>query len=219
MTATTPSTIRTVKVWLNAFIPKDVDSLTEQAPSPHAGKTMLRGPIPGISDCYLTDNRGFDPDIKAVSRMHSEIEIDVAGVTTLSQMHKCDTTHEIDCEDGKSECTKSGNTSRMSFSNLRSSSGVIQVDIKAAANNPCQSGSPDIDYEGTITINVGARTVGFDGKIDEFPAFEMYASINGGKDVKAIFQENPLPGKSPWNLPGGANRAIKKVYLFELITA
>jgi hypothetical protein len=210
MTTATRIAIRTVKVWLNAFIPKNVDSLTEPAPSSHPGKTMLRGPIPGISDCYLTDNRGFDSDVMAVSRMCSKIEIDVTGPTIISQMHKCDTTHEIDCEDGDAECTKSGDTSRMSFSNLRSSSGLIQVDLKAAANNPCQSGSPDIDYEGTITINVGARTVEFDGKIDEFPAFEMYASINGDTVGKIIFQEMPLSGKTPWNLPGGANRAIKK---------
>ena len=210
MTATTPSAIRTVKVWLNAFIPKDIDSLTEPAPSAHSGKTMLRGPIPGISDCYLTDNRGFDSNIMVVSRMHSAIEIDVPGLTVVSQKHRCDPTHEIDCEDGKDECTRSGDTSRMSFSNLRSSSGLVKVDLKAAANNPCQSGSPDIDYEGTITINVGARTVEFDGKIDEFPAFEMYASINGGTVSKVIFQEMPLSGKTPWNLPGGANRKIKK---------
>lgn len=209
MTATTPSAIRTVKVWLNAFIPKKIGDLTEPAPA-HPDKTMLRGPIPGISDCYLTDNREFDPKINAVSRMHSEIEIDVTRLTVVSQMHRCDPTHEIDCEDGKDECTKSGDTSRMSFLNLRSSSGLIQVDLKAAANNPCQSGSPDIDFEGTITINVGARTVEFDGKIDEFPAFEMYASINGGTVGKIIFQEMPLSGKTPWNLPGGANRAIKK---------
>lgn len=210
MTATTASVIRTVKVWLNAFIPQNVDSITEPAPSPHTGKTMLRGPVLGISDCYLTDNRGFDLNVNAVSRMHSEIEIDVTGPTILFQKHTCDPTHEIDCEDGAAECTKSGDTSRMSFSNLRSSSGLVKVDLKAAADNPCQSGSPDIDYEGTITINVGTRTVEFDGKIDEFPAFEMYVSINGGNVGEAIFQEMPLPGRSPWNLPGSANRAIKK---------
>lgn len=210
MTAITSSVIQTVKVWLNAFIPRDVDGITEPAPSVHSGKTMLRGPIAGVSDCYLTDNRGFDSNIQALSRMHSEIEIDVTGPTIVSQKHKCDPTHEIDCEDGDEECTRSGDTSRMSFSNLRSSSGLIKVDLKASANNPCQSGSPDIDYEGTIAIDVGTRTVEFDGRIDEFPAFEMYASINGGDVGTKVFQEMPLPGKSPWNLPGGANRAIKK---------
>jgi hypothetical protein len=210
MTARTSSVIQTVKVWLNAFIPRDVDGITEPAPSVHSGKTMLRGPIPFVSDCYLTDNRGFDSNIQALSRMHSEIEIDVTGPTIVSFKHRCDPTHEIDCKYGDEECTESGNTSDMSFSNLRSSSGLIQVDLKAAANNPCHRGSPYIDYEGTITINVGARTVEFNGKIDEFPAFEMYASINGGNIGRVIFQEMPLPGKSPWDLPGGANRALRK---------
>src|SRR5262249_454320 len=35
---------------------------------------------------------------------------------------------------------------------------------------------PDIDIEGTISIDVLTRTVGFTGKVDRFPFFEMYAS-------------------------------------------
>lgn len=205
--APTPSTIRTVKVWLNAFIPQTVPGKSIPAPGPHAGKTMLNGPI--FSECYLTDNRSFDSNIHAPSRMHSEIEIDVAGPTEVFQWHNCDETHEIDCKTGAAACTRKGRTSDMSFSHLRGSSGsLIQVDLKGASNNPCYSGSPDIDYEGTVTINVGARTVELDGKIDQFPAFEMYGTANGGAGVM-MFNTMPLPGMDPWNLPGGANRTQK----------
>ena len=62
----------------------------------------------------------------------------------------------------------------------------------------------DIDYRGTITINVSARTVKFDGFLDAFPAFEMYATANDGAGV-AMFQTPPPPGNTPWNLPGDAN--------------
>jgi hypothetical protein len=205
--APTPSAIRTVKVWLNAFIPDTVPGKTIPAPGPHAGKTMLNGPI--FSECYLTDNRSFDSNVHAPSRMHSEIEIDVAGPTEVFQWHNCDETHEINCKTGAAVCTSKGRTSDMLFSKLRGSSGsLIQVDLKGASNNPCYSGSPDIDYEGRVTINVGARTVEFDGKIDQFPAFEMYGTANGGAGAM-MFNSMPLPGKDPWNLPREANRAQK----------
>jgi hypothetical protein len=56
-----------------------------------------------------------------------------------------------------------------------------------------------IDYVGAVAINVRARTVEFFGKIDQFPAFEIYGTANG--DAGAImFNIMPLPSKDPWNL-------------------
>jgi hypothetical protein len=149
-------------------------------------KTMIPGPTvvgddPWFSDCFMTDQRSFDANVKASSRMHSEIEIDIGGPSENFQFHDCSPTHEIDCEDGGEECTKKGDTSNMKYSNLRGSLlTVIKVDLSAASNNPCYSGSPDIDYVGTVIINPAARVVDFEGKIDAFPAFEMYATANGG---------------------------------------
>jgi hypothetical protein len=40
---------------------------------------MFHGPIPGVSDCFLTDNRKFESNIDAPSRMHSEITIDMSS--------------------------------------------------------------------------------------------------------------------------------------------
>lgn len=202
-----PNSIQMVKVWLNAFIPGTVPGLTETVPDgPHAGKTMLRGPIPGISDCFLTDNRSFDSYIHASSRMHSELEIDVADPSITLEWHNCDFTHEIDCEDGSEECKEQGDTSRMRFSGLHAPSpSLILVNLNGAANNPCFTGSPDIDYLGTILIDLNAKTVQFDGLIDAFPAFEMYATANGGAG-QPMFRTMPLPGKSPGNLWFGANR-------------
>jgi hypothetical protein len=204
--------IHTMKVWLNAFIPREVGTLTQKVPEgPFAGKTMIPGPIPGISDCFLTDNRDFDPSINASSRMHSEIKIDVTSdkPREVFQWHKCYPTHEIDCEDGDKECTREGDTSRMKFSNPRGSvASLIQVDLVAASSNPCFSGSPDIDYLGNIIIDTPSRKVELSGRIDEFPAFEMYATANDGAGVK-MFRTPPLPGKTPWNLVGGAKREQK----------
>jgi hypothetical protein len=196
--------IRIVKLWLNAFIPRDVPGVTEPAPAAHTG-TMVRGPT-AISDCYLTDDRSFSSRLGASSRMHSEIELDVARAAEVFQRHVCDPTHEIDCEDGDPECTTSSDTSRMHYRNVRGTPGTsITVDVLAAANNPCQTGSPDIDYEGTFAVDVTARTVNFDGKIDSFPAFEAYAAADGASGV-TLFNTMPLPGKTPGDLFGGATR-------------
>jgi hypothetical protein len=96
----------------------------------------------------------------------------------------------------------------MSFSNLRgSTSEIVQVDVKGAANNPCFSGSPDIDYEGTITIDVPNRKIKFEGLVEPFPAFEMHIAINDGNAIE-VFSLPPILGSDPWNLPGSPNRPV-----------
>src|SRR5205823_14137965 len=62
--------IRTVTVWLNAFIPDHLPGYTFQLPanSPFAGMTAIPGPAPA---CFLTDERTFDTGVAARSRMHS----------------------------------------------------------------------------------------------------------------------------------------------------
>ena len=197
---------RTVKVWINAFIPRHVPGKTEDVAGGD-GRTMLRGPVPGVSDCFLTDGRDFSSDIDASSRMHSEIEIDLSGPSEVFQWHRCHATVEVDCEDGTEECRQEADTSDMTFRDLRGApDSLIHIDLRGAANNPCFTGSPDIDYTGTVTIDTRARTVAFAGMIDAFPAFEMYASIDGGPAL-TLFRTLPIPGKDPWNLAGDAARA------------
>src|SRR5919108_1609130 len=81
---------RTVKVWINAFIPRQVPGKTRPVPGATNGQTMLSGPVPGVSDCFCTDNRGFSRDIHASSRMHAELEIDLRGPSENFQWHNCD---------------------------------------------------------------------------------------------------------------------------------
>src|SRR5215211_2981390 len=57
-----PCKIRTITVWLNAFIPGHVPGITYPVPAgPYAGKTMIYNPIPG-GDCFIGDQRDFSPD-------------------------------------------------------------------------------------------------------------------------------------------------------------
>jgi hypothetical protein len=203
------SSIDTIKIWLNAFIPLNIPDYTVPAPPTHDGKTMIRGPLPGTTTCYLTDNRYFEPNIRASSRMHSEIKIDVTSKIPVEvyQFHKCSETTEINCDSGEVTCKREGKISGIRFSSLEGTSDrQIFVSLQAGASNPCFRGSPEINYKGTIRIDVNSRVVEYAGFIDEFPAFEMYATANDGDGVK-IFQTMPEKGKSIWNLPGEANVA------------
>jgi hypothetical protein len=207
--------ILTFTFWLNAFIPGTIAGLTTPVPS-HAGLTMIHGPIPGVSDCFHTDQRDFSQDINASARLHSEVTVDFSGPTPglAGIHHKCSPTIECDCEDGDEECNKAADTSEMSFT-LLSGTSVHSASLKlvGAAHNGCVPGSPAIDYTGTIAVRTDARSLEFDGFVDVFPAFEAYARINDGSPTR-LFAILPKPGTDPWNLienplePNGGNRKI-----------
>jgi hypothetical protein len=201
---TPPPSIRTVKVWLNAFIPGDVPGVTVPAPGRFSGKTMVKpGCVPG-NFCYLTDQRSFDSYIHASSRMHSEIVIDVRRVTKVYEWHRCDCTQELECTTGDPTCAREASTSRMSFTSPVGDSGsAIQVDLNAAARDECVALSRilgDIRYLGRFIITVPARTVEFIGAISVFPAFEAYATADDGAG-RTLFRTDPFPGATPCNLP------------------
>lgn len=198
--------ITSVKVWINAFIPRNVPGVTVAAPGASAGTTMVRGPL---DTCFLTDNRDFDANIHASSRMHSELTVEVAGPRRGLEWHNCDETMRIHPTTGRVVARRQASTSRMRFVNLRGRAtdpGGIKVEVKGEANNPLVP-SPDIDFVGVITINPRSRTIRFDGRVDEFPAFEMYASVNNTRAFP-LFRVLPNPGRTPWNLPGPANRQV-----------
>lgn len=206
--------IRSVKFWINAFIPRNVADYTLPVPAgPHVGETMIPGPNL-LSDCYLTDQRDFSNAIHAKSRMHSEFKIEVAGAQyPMRQWHNCDLTTECDCEDGEVECTKKGDTGRMRFTRLTNrvcAPGVLIIEASLSASNPCAPTSRafgDIDIRGNITVSLPRRSVSFQGMIDQFPAFEAYATINDGAG-QTLFRVAPPAGNTVMNLPGASNRPV-----------
>ena len=156
--------------------------------------------------------------------MHSEVEIDITEPKINFQWHQCSPTNAVSLDTGELTCTASGNTSRMKFLNLRGNTTVdpeggvlidprekiVQIDVDAAANNPCVTGSPDIDFYGAIVIDPEAGTLEFNGMVDGFPAYEMYAAVNNGAPI-TIFQLMPPPGNDPWNLIGEPNIPVQLV--------
>jgi hypothetical protein len=173
-------------------------------------RELFRANAVGVSDCYLTDQRSFSADIHAKSRMHSEFKLAYSrGTPTMTQWHNCDLTTELDCEDGCVECQKTGKVNRMKFE-LVSVGSNAEIVMDCAASNPCSPSSRlfgDIDCEAVIRYDPVARLLEIEGKIDQFPAFEAYATMNDGAGV-AIFQLSPPAGNTVMNLPGGANRKI-----------
>jgi Domain of unknown function (DUF4157) len=212
------SEIKPVKIWLNAFIPGEISGLTREVTNgPYKGKSVIPGPIPGSSDCFLTDNRSFSNDIAASARMHSEVRIDFAREfpSSVKEFHDTGRTHELDCEDGSVECNSQASKAGMKITR-KEKLGPLAIDlyITGAAHNPCFTGSPDIDYDGLIRVDAGLKYVSFVGRIDDFPAFEMYATIEGGES-KALFQLAPKEGKGPIDLFGEATREAVGVANFD----
>ena len=86
----------------------------------------------------------------------------------------------------------------------RPANQLIRIRMDCAASNPCSPSSRlfgDIDFTGTIEIDIAQRTIEFNGLLDQFPAFEAYATINDGAGV-TMFQESPPTGNTVMNLPG-----------------
>lgn len=191
-----------VKVWVKAFIPGSYHGNIDGTGAA-SGRRLLPGPSSWFNDCFHTDDRDFSNDITAPSRLHSEFELDLRS-GHLSEVHFCGETVEYDCEDGDEECRDTA-TGQMAWTNLRQHNGDILVDLSGAAGNPCFSGAPEIDYEGTVVIDVSAHTITFNGLVNGFPAYEGYATINGGAG-EVLFQYGPRGG--PSDLAGSAGDPV-----------
>ena len=114
----------------------------------------------------------------------------------LRELHYCGETVEYDCEAGDIECRATASTNGMQFYNLRWHDEYrILVDVTGFANNPCMRGSPDIGYIGVFCIDLAEHTVSFDGRVHGFPAYEAYASVNGGPTM-TLFNYGPRGGPS-----------------------
>ena len=205
---------KVIAFWINAFIPRDIFDLTQPVTAgPHAGGTMIPGPL---VDCYLTDQRSFSSKRHALSRLHSEGALHVDGNDLrLSQAHRCDATHEIDCKTGVVDCEKKGDTDNMKLSLVAETivDGKAKIKVKLAANNPCFFGSPDINVEGKINIDFEAKKITFKGKVEPFPAFEAYVVVDGGSAIP-LLQLLPLKDSSPGDLFGPPSRSFTESITF-----
>ncbi|MEP7294236.1 MAG: hypothetical protein ABI835_20780 [Chloroflexota bacterium] len=211
-------TIRTVKLWIKAFIPNDYERATiVPGTGAHGGKTAITD-LWLMNRCFLTDQRMFSSDIHAEARMHCEIGIDVAKCKETYQFHHCYDTIEVDCKGGHEKCRAEGSTNEMRFSDFEVSPDKqrFTFKVKAASKNPCVKigpvqVSPNLDFSGTITVSILGDTtqamVTFTGKVEQYPAFEMYASANEG-EAQTMFQVGVAPEAGVADIAGSPERAV-----------
>jgi hypothetical protein len=82
-------TVKTISIWLNAFIPGNAPGFTKPVPGGvHAGKTMLDK---GDGNCFLSNGRDFSSDLNAESMLQSRADIEIVkatGAIKLTQSHR-----------------------------------------------------------------------------------------------------------------------------------
>jgi hypothetical protein len=84
----------------------------------------------------------------------------------------------------------------------------VSLRLSASAGDPLVGAAADIDYNGSLSISGGAIpgtvAVSFDGLIDDFPAYDCYASLDGV--TKTLFTDSPPPGNTVADLLGAPVR-------------
>lgn len=225
--------IKTIKLWLKAFVPASVE---QGALVPGSDTLTMETQF---NRAFLTDQREFSSDIHASARMHSEIEIDLVRRKQVYEFHHCYETVEVDARTGEEKCRKLGETENMHFSDVEffddgvaasgdgtsagsgggTSAGShfgCSFTVKASSKNPCIAIAtvkimPNLDYEGTIHIELSddrqRATISFDGLIESYPAFEMYAVVNNG-EPQTVFQMPIAEGATSSAMMGPPNRPI-----------
>jgi hypothetical protein len=184
---------------------------------------------------YLTDQRGFSTAPSASVRMRSWVDIDPATLAVIDKGHESSGTTEVDLSTGAQLGFKVADMSRCKWTTPKIrppsaspsfpgpvfpgsplGSTALMLELEAAAGDPLVSAAADIDYEGLLVVTPGpgsgALSVRFEGKIDSFPAFEAYASLDG--KTKELFKAPPPAGNTVQSLPGKANRDIRGVAAF-----
>lgn len=199
--------------WINAFIPRDIDGVSKPIPN-HPGQTMIVGltealeSILALGGCFATDQRSFSSARQASARMHSEATIQIrSGGYDWSQAHHIDPTIKVDCDDGHVRETHIADTDDMAFDLISGSSSKVVLSYVGSAGNPFDAFAPKIDLKGTLTVDRVGKTVTFDGAVDDFPAFEAYALLDGFGPYR-VATIDPGEGKTAADLFGGANRAF-----------
>jgi hypothetical protein len=199
--------------WLNAFIPRDIFGATTMLlEGEYRGLTVL-----SAAPCYLTDQRNFSNDLRASSRMHSLVKVDLTtSEPVLTQQHRCDDLIECDPASGEVLNKRRVSTSKMTFSlEATEPTIMIQMDCKYIDPlAPVAHGIGETEYKGTIEISPAARSLDIDIMICLFPAFEGYAAINDGPGA-ILFRHAPPAGILSLGPPRGANRRIRSGLVYE----
>jgi hypothetical protein len=160
--------------------------------------------------------------------MHQEFTLDVKAAHWGNYSRWCDQTTRVDCETGAIEEIGRADSSRIlvyGFTNPYP--GMFTWELEAAASNPLVWGAPDVDWIGQLSIaiipdsapdgsTIEKARIDFSGFVEDYPAFEMYAAVNGGPG-HPVFQRFPDPGSAPINLSGPADQIIRGTAIIDCL--
>jgi len=194
-----------VEIIVRAFIPK-THSSTRKIPQGN-GDTMVEPPASSIVGCFRTDQRGFSSGEGASSRIASMFSITFDKPPGLAQKHPTFESNAIDCGNGEVINKETTSNADQKATLKVNPAGVASVTYHASGTNPNLTWAPSIDIDGVFTVDLTAKTVKFVGKIDEYPAYEAYARLNGGP-WRTLLQVMPAYGKSAMDL--GSTISIEK---------
>lgn len=169
-----------LKLWINAFIPRDVPNYTRTiAAGEHGGKTAV--PLPLIArghprnlfkpwnEGFLTDQRGFSDQQTASVRMQSAatVQVSPAGLRASIDAPKTSGTISVDLKSGKqlgsagadlNKCSMDiyhGPSTRLNMLTgqwIDEGAQSIILAIYAAGSDPLVAASADIDYTGNWQV-------------------------------------------------------------------
>lgn len=168
-------------------------------------------PLVGPAACnvrtfgYHTDNRGFDGDINTLCRMHARIKVDHdTGGLRFEKSFRCDESIAYDLETGDIVKRAFADTKGMTFAPVPRGLHAADIELRCTASNPLIPPSTmfgSIDFFGRVSVDFLERTLRATVYLDDFPAFEAYASINEGAGVP-LFQRMPEEGSTAMSLGG-----------------
>ena len=194
----------TITLWFNVFIPDHQ--------------------VSGGGHCFLGDDRSFDHSMGASSRLHAAVTVEGLGTANArmgaTDVH-CGLTRMVDCASGA--VTESGtahpsggfanfhagNTYADPEGGVHDTAGehVAILSLDVAASDPLVPAAPSVGVDFLITIDPVAGTVSVNGVADHWPAFEGYASADGGGAVP-LLQAWPPPGTDPYTLLSPRNAPV-----------
>ncbi len=185
-----------LKVWICAFIPRDVPGYTKAIKKGrHSGKTAV--PLPAIARTnplntfknldagYLTDQRSFSPSVTASHRMQSRVDFDLSRTPKIVYHgHTSSGTTEVDMETGAQLDFDTAKMNRCSFSPLHKHTppagvarGSTQYRVPLGGNftvnHPTTVSAPHPVYRTRLKAAAGDPLVSAAADIDYMGVFEL----------------------------------------------
>lgn len=169
------------------------------------GPTAADNPTDG-DEWFATNHRGFSMDPAATSKLETNFILVMDGNSAKVEkigskpIHFSGKSEKLNPINGQTIETKDGSLKTATIGNPAVAGDQVQVIFQSAAVNPFAPPiiSPSIDYTLDLIFDRSKRKMTMNGTIGEFPAFEVYASLNG-MPMQKVFNENPT-GKTAWAL-------------------